>query len=125
MGWHRVAGLGEIQPGKPKIVTVGNKEIGIFFEQSHYYAVLNICPHNRSEICKGRVTGTLLADCQGGYELQSDNLVLRCPWHHWEFHLDTGKAVIPSVRQRMMVYPVKIEEQSVYIHISSGKDESE
>ncbi|MDF2724279.1 MAG: Rieske [2Fe-2S] protein [Paenibacillus sp.] len=117
MAWHRVAGLEQIKPGKPLILTVANKEIGIFYEQSNYYAVMNICPHKQAEICKGRVSGTLWASANGEYDLQHDALVLRCPWHHWEFSLDCGKAVIPSVKQRLRLFPVKVEQEQLYVDI--------
>jgi 3-phenylpropionate/trans-cinnamate dioxygenase ferredoxin subunit len=117
MEWHLVAEVGEIAPGKPKLVTVDNKQIGIFLEGGAYYAVLNYCPHAKAEICKGRVTGTLFSPAPGEYDMRHDALVLRCPWHHWEFALDTGKAVISSVKQRLKTYQVKVEDGSIYVEV--------
>jgi nitrite reductase/ring-hydroxylating ferredoxin subunit len=117
MEWHHIASTDEIQPGHPKLVRIAGKEIAVFYEQSAYYAVQNICPHKQAEICKGRVSGTLLATATGEYDMQHNSLVLRCPWHHWEFNLATGRAVIPSVRQRLIKFPVKAEDNGVYIYV--------
>lgn len=115
MEWHLAAGVEEVAPGKAKIVTINNKEIGIFQEGGAYYAVLNICPHNRAEVCKGRVTGTLFSSMPGEYEMRHDALVLRCPWHRWEFSLDTGRSTIPSVKERIKTYEVKVEDGSIFV----------
>lgn len=109
MKWHRVADIGEIEPKTSKLVEVAGKKVGIFHENGSYYAVLNVCPHAKAEICRGKVTGTLFASARTQtYEMRHDLLALRCPWHHWEFSLETGKAIIPSVRQRLKTYQVKV-----------------
>jgi nitrite reductase (NADH) small subunit len=115
MKWHLVASVGELAPGKAKLVTVDNKQLGIFHEGGAYYAILNFCPHAKAEICKGRVTGTLFSPAPGEYDMRHDMLVLRCPWHHWEFSLDTGKAVIPSIKQRLQIFQVKVENDNVFV----------
>lgn len=119
--WHLVARVGDISSGSPKLVTVEEKEIGVFYERGKYYAVLNYCPHFRAEVCRGRVTGTLFCDASEknseNYDLRQDEVVLRCPWHHWEFSLDTGRAVIPSVKQRLKTYDVRIDDDSVYVSV--------
>jgi nitrite reductase/ring-hydroxylating ferredoxin subunit len=117
MEWHRISNKDEIKPGSPRFVTFAGKEIAIFYEQSNYYAVLNVCPHKQAEICKGRVSGTLWATGTGEYDMQHDSLVLRCPWHHWEFDLSTGRAVAPSVRSRLRMFPVKEEAGELFISI--------
>jgi nitrite reductase (NADH) small subunit len=40
--------------------------------------------------------------------------VLHCPWHGWEFDLDSGRCP-EDVRMRVAVYPVKIESGRVLI----------
>ncbi|SDJ01942.1 Rieske (2Fe-2S) protein [Paenibacillus naphthalenovorans] len=117
MAWNLVAREGEIAPGKAKLVQVDNKQIGIFYEENKYYAILNICPHFHAEICKGHVTGTLIFHSFEEYEMRHDELVLRCPWHHWEFAMDSGKAVIPSIKQRLKTYEVKVEDGNVFVAV--------
>lgn len=117
VSWRWVARTEELTPGKAKIVKVDNREIGIFREQNNYYAVLNVCPHFHAEICKGRITGTLIAEDPDTLRMRHDLLVLRCPWHHWEFDIKTGKAIIPSIKQKLKVYEVKEENGDIYINV--------
>jgi nitrite reductase/ring-hydroxylating ferredoxin subunit len=107
MSWHLAASVGEISPGKPKIVSVNGKEIGIFHEGGRYFAVLNFCPHFGAPICRGKVFGAVMADESGSQFYDSSRLVLRCPWHRWEFDLETGQALTP-IRQRLKTYPVHL-----------------
>lgn len=117
MEWHFVTTVDDtnFSNGKSKIVTIGNKEIGVFHYNGKYYAFLNYCPHFGAEICKGRITGTLYSSEPGEFEMKHDELALRCPWHHWEFHVDSGKAVIGSIKQRARVYEVKVEDDKVFV----------
>lgn len=117
MALYPVAKDGEISSGYPKIVIIEGKEIGVFYEQKQYYAILNYCPHKKAEICKGRVSGTLYCNKFDNYEMKYDELVLRCPWHHWEFSMKTGKAVIHDVKQRLKTFQVIVEKGIVYINI--------
>lgn len=117
MEWHCVANIEDIVVGRPKIVTVAGKEIGIFYEGDRYYAVLNVCPHRKAEVCKGRVSGTVFSSSVNEYQVRNDVLVLRCPWHRWEFELNTGRAVIPSVKQRLKTYQVRIENGNIFVAV--------
>jgi nitrite reductase/ring-hydroxylating ferredoxin subunit len=119
MALHHIADVGEIASGQRKLVTIGNKEIGIFNEEGRYYAVLNMCPHAYAPICEGRIQGTLTADTDGAieaYTLDSGRKVLRCPWHHWEFELETGQAVC-HIKQRLKTYPVHVEGISIMLEV--------
>jgi len=110
MTWHKVAQVEEIQQGKPKIVLVKGKEVGIFYENGRYFAVLNFCPHFGAPVCLGKVFGAVTADEPGKLSYDASRLVLRCPWHRWEFDLETGVALTP-IRQRLKTYSVQIDEQ--------------
>ncbi len=45
MARHVVATVGEIAPGRSKIVTVAGREIGVFNVADEFYALINRCPH--------------------------------------------------------------------------------
>lgn len=116
MTWHDAAGTDEVTPGNPKIVKIAGKEIGVFQEGGSYHAVLNFCPHAGAEICRGRVTGRVECDADGKLTYNADARTLRCPWHHWEFDLATGEAVVP-MRSRLKIYPVRIEGNRIQVDI--------
>jgi nitrite reductase/ring-hydroxylating ferredoxin subunit len=117
MTWHTVAQSGEISPGRPKLVEVEGKEIGVFYHKEVYYAVLNVCPHARAPVCLGRIDAPVFVSPQGQYELQSDRPTLRCPWHHWEYDLQTGRAILEGIRQRVRIFPVKQEDGQIWVDV--------
>lgn len=117
MTWHAVAQAGEIAPGRVKLVDVDGKEIGVFCHEEEYYAVLNVCPHAPAPVCRGRIDAPLFVSPQGQYELRKDRPTLRCPWHHWEFELRTGRGILSSVRQRLRTYPAKLDDGQIWIDV--------
>lgn len=116
MAWHEVAQVGEVAPGKPKILTVAGKELGVFYEGERYFAVLNFCPHYGAPICLGKVTGAVTSSEPGQQDYDHQRLVLRCPWHRWEFDLETGAALAP-IRQRIKTYPVRREGETLWVEL--------
>jgi nitrite reductase/ring-hydroxylating ferredoxin subunit len=110
---YEVGPASEIPPGARKIVyPTGGAGIGVFNVDNNYYAVKNVCPHMGAPLCQGKVTGTTkplrTPDGQVGMEWIRDGEILRCPWHHWEFELATGRTLFPS-RQRVATYQVAVE----------------
>jgi len=98
------------------IVNVGGKEIGIFFEGGKYYAVLNYCPHWGAPICRGRVVGRVTCVDNERITYDPDAKTLRCPWHHWEFDLESGQPVA-AIRERLKVFPVRTQDETVYVKV--------
>jgi nitrite reductase (NADH) small subunit len=109
-----VAGrVAEIPPGSRKIARPhGGQGIGIFNVAGRFYALKNVCPHQGAQLCLGRVTGTTEARARpdGSPEVHwvRDGEIIRCPWHHWEFEIATGRTVFPS-RNRVATYDVEVE----------------
>jgi nitrite reductase/ring-hydroxylating ferredoxin subunit len=42
-------------------------------------------------------------------------MVVTCPWHRWEFVLDTGESYCHVTTKRLVTYPVEIESGEVYV----------
>ncbi len=114
MGWRTVALAEGVDSGSSKIVEVDGREIGIFHVDDRYYAVINHCPHWGAPICRGRVFGRTVCDNDGRLSYDHDAHTLRCPWHHWEFDLETGRAVAP-IPQRLKVYPIRVSDGEIQI----------
>lgn len=126
MAWQQSGvPFAEVPQEKARIVSVGDKQIGLFREGEAVYAVLNFCPHFGAPVCEGKVfAGCVTAETPvalGAAERQplafdAGRLVLRCPWHHWEFDLKTGAPLAP-IRQRLKTYPVKVENGEVWVDV--------
>ena len=110
-----VARVGEIAPGKHKIISIGNKTIGIFNVNGNISAILNVCPHELGPVCQGKVGGTTLPSQPGEYNWGRDGEIIFCPWHGWEFDMQTGVCLTdPTVRLRL--FPISVEDSIIYIH---------
>jgi len=96
------AGPADLPIGGRRIVQLDTYSIGVFRIESGYYGIVNYCPHEGAELCKGRLTGTNMpTDKISNYEWGCEGRILRCPWHKWEFDLITGQHVAdPSFRAR-------------------------
>ena len=51
------------------------------------------------------------------YRYGRESRVLRCPWHGWEFDLETGEKLFDvTERARVRTYPVSVEDGRVVIN---------
>jgi nitrite reductase/ring-hydroxylating ferredoxin subunit len=119
MAKHVVAKVGEIADGERLLVTIQNRSIGIFNVNGKFYALLNRCPHRGAELCRGSVLGRLDADGPGELRWTDERYMLQCPWHGWEYDLETGRSYFDS---SVRPYPVAVEEgERVREEIDAGE----
>jgi len=117
MARHAVAAVGEMPPGVRKIVRIEGREVGVFNLDGEYYALKNACPHQGARVCLGRVVGTTLPSDVHEYRYDQEGRILRCPWHSWEYHIETGQSVFdPNVR--VVTYGVDVTDEQVCVTIS-------
>lgn len=115
---YAVAKTTELPPGTRKIVTIENREIGIFNVHGKLFAIRNICPHRSGPLCKGRTRPLVISqgDLNIGYEREDE--IIKCPWHQWEFDLRTGKSITDD-DLRIRTYAVEIEDDTILINLHS------
>ncbi|QGQ95206.1 Rieske (2Fe-2S) protein [Paenibacillus psychroresistens] len=112
MTTHFVAHVDQIEEGKPIIIEVQGRSVGVYSINGEYYALHNYCPHAGAPICKGLVVGTALPSEVYEYEFGRLGEIVRCPWHGWEFEIKTGLALHdPNVRVKS--YPVVVENGEI------------
>lgn len=116
MALHHVADLHELEEAKAKIVSVEGRSIGIFKSNGKIYAVRNLCPHKRAPVCRGQLRGTFLPSDPSSFVFGMENQVLQCPWHGWEFDLETGEQM-SGKSSRLTLYPVKLQDGSVFLDL--------
>lgn len=115
---HRVADVEEIPAGEALIVEAGGRSVGVFKVSGRFYAVKNICPHKQAPLCRGTVGGTMLPSSKPGeLEFGLEGRVLKCPWHGWEFDLETGECLFGVSDRRVATYPVEVVDGQVYVEI--------
>jgi nitrite reductase/ring-hydroxylating ferredoxin subunit len=109
--------VSELQPGTRKIVTIRGREIGVFNFHGKFYAVNNSCPHHQAPLCIGQVTPEMGSAGIGDYELKDGPPILSCPWHSYEFNMETGANLGFPDRYRVKTYQAKAEGDDVVIYI--------
>jgi nitrite reductase/ring-hydroxylating ferredoxin subunit len=96
----------------------GSRQIAIFNVEGELHALPNICPHQLGPLCRGKISGTLVATEESGWSAEWvwDGEIVTCPWHGLEFHIPTGQCLAyPNVRLRN--YEVIVEDGIVKVAV--------
>jgi nitrite reductase (NADH) small subunit len=102
--------------GKCSIVKVDGREIGIaVLGNGEYRAVRNLCPHKGAPVCKGLLTGTMAPTEVDELVYERDGEILVCPWHGYEFDLNTGAMVHQEATEKLLMYPVEVKNGEVLV----------
>lgn len=88
-----VAKAADIPPNTRKLVIVKGRPIVVFNLNGEWFGLLNRCPHQGGNLCKGRQVGLVRADSPGNYVYSREGEIIRCPWHGWEFDIRTGRSI--------------------------------
>jgi len=104
-----VARAEEFPPGTRRIVEIEGRSIGVFNVDGKYYALRNSCPHQGGPLCEGRVLGSVTSSRPGEYLYDPERKLVACPWHNWEFDMETGQSWFDPARTRVKPYDVVIE----------------
>lgn len=115
---YEVARVEDIPDRDGMIVTVGSLEIGLFRSGDTIRAWRNHCPHMAAPVCRGTVTGTMLTTEVYQYRYGRDGEILQCPWHGWEFDLESGRHLAPGSSARLRGYPVEIVNGMVVVTLA-------
>src|SRR5262249_32441996 len=80
-----------------RVLRVDSFEFGIFREGDRLVAYENNCPHDGGPVCQGkvipRVEEELASDQRSrGLRFSKKKRNIVCPWHGWEFDIDTSRA---------------------------------
>ncbi|RVV98135.1 Rieske (2Fe-2S) protein [Mesobaculum littorinae] len=111
MGRHVICRVDEIPEGKGKRVDVEGRSIAIFNRgDGRFSAISNTCPHEGAELCWGKIAAFADATGPGQYTTVEDREMVRCPWHGWEFDLETGRSYCDPKRVRVKAFDVSVDE---------------
>lgn len=109
----------EFPPDRFRVVSVEGREVGILRRSDGTVrAVLNVCPHRRGPICTGRFGGSWTPTEPGTLSWGLEGRVLQCPWHGWEFDVDTGESLFGTSQMRLLTYEAWVENGSVHVDLT-------
>lgn len=112
-----VATVDEIPRGKGIGVDVNGIEIAIFNVKDDFYAISNRCAHQRAPLCRAGEE-KINADhtwsgTRGGVD--EDECTVACPWHLWEWDLETGTHEASG--QRIGTFDTAVDGEDVLVRI--------
>jgi nitrite reductase/ring-hydroxylating ferredoxin subunit len=107
----------ELQPGQNKLVSVDGVNIALFNVNNKIHGFRNECPHMGAPLVFGKVTGTMVPSEPHAYEYGCDNEIVRCPWHGWEFQMESGQSLYDCKKGlRLQKFDVRKEEGSIVLY---------
>jgi 3-phenylpropionate/trans-cinnamate dioxygenase ferredoxin subunit len=106
----------DLPEGARKVVMMGRREIAVFNVGGRLYAIFNRCPHHQAPLHTGPIYGTSMPGAVGEYKYGLEGRVLRCPWHHYEYDLDTGRCLADPERLRVKTYRIREEGEDIAVY---------
>ena len=106
--------LAELPPGTSTTVKAFGTTVAVFNVEGQVFALSNHCPHHGGPLCHGRISGAVLPSQPYEYRYGREGRVLTCPWHGWEFDIESGRTIFdPSVRVK--IYEARIEKDEIVL----------
>src|ERR1700743_1238059 len=116
-----VCGSAAVPEGGRLVVDIDDRTIGIFRVRSKLYAYENTCPHQGGPVCQGTILPRVIERIEAGgesrgFDFHEGDLPLVCPWHGFEFNLETG-CHPAKADARLVTVPVEEAEGVVRVGI--------
>lgn len=102
MNFTQVCTIDDLPHDSQKIVSLGNRKVALFHYNGKISAIANACLHKAGPLGLGEVSA------------KYDGLYVTCPWHGWEYNIETGSAP-PGYPDQQALYEVKIEGANIFI----------
>jgi len=94
-----VCNLNEIPKNEMRCVSLADRNVLVANTADGVFVADEMCTHEDARLCAGNLTGTYV----------------KCPLHGSRFELTTGKVLDDPADEDLVVYPVSIIEDIVYI----------
>jgi nitrite reductase/ring-hydroxylating ferredoxin subunit len=113
----------EFADGDYRILRVDDFEFGVFRQGNRMVAYENHCPHDGGPVCQGKVIPRVeeeLAPDQTSRGLRfakRRNVV--CPWHGWEFDIETGRHCGDG-RWRLRPVDIEVRDERIYVTLPAS-----
>ncbi|GAC1405080.1 MAG: Rieske (2Fe-2S) protein [Candidatus Velthaea sp.] len=117
---HLLGEASDFAPQTCVVREIDGRSIAIWHQDGKFYATRDACPHMGAPLSCGTIEGTMLPSRAKEYSYGMEGHVLRCPWHGYEFSLDTGEPLFGTSDLRVITYPVTLEADQLYIELKSA-----
>ena len=103
MSYQRIVEVEDLWSGEMRGLEMNGDRILLVNLDDQIYAYADTCPHQKSRLSEGTLTGK----------------VIRCARHHWEFDVCTGNGLNPQ-NTCLKSFPVRIDGQYIFVDIDAG-----
>lgn len=118
-------GEDEVAPGQLREAVIGGVSLVIVRKRDgSFRALRNRCMHEGAPLAGGKLHPLVIGPDVGVYAESDDRDVLECPWHGYEYDLDTGRSPADPVKVRVRSYDVSVENHRVILNRPGGIGES-
>lgn len=117
---HVLCHLAEIEPGTVRGFMAGKRRIAAArLDDGTLRVVADTCPHQAARMSLGNIERMWVSDTPGTHEQSESRNVLLCPWHGFEFDLETGgDPCVPGRPDlRLRTYRVEVEHDEVVVYL--------
>jgi toluene monooxygenase system ferredoxin subunit len=104
MSLQKIASLQDLWNGEMLSLEVAGNNILLVNVDDRIYAYSDACPHQKSRLSEGSLTGK----------------TLRCARHHWEFNVCTGHGINPQ-NVCLREFPVTIESGDIFLDLDDER----
>jgi nitrite reductase/ring-hydroxylating ferredoxin subunit len=116
-----VGNRAELADGSRIMVEWAGREVCVFGHGSRFHAFENKCLHQGGPVAEGVVLGKVecVLDDQKralGERFSETETHLVCPWHGWEYDLETGRSVT-APRSGLRRFDVRVDGHYVYLEV--------
>jgi 3-phenylpropionate/trans-cinnamate dioxygenase ferredoxin subunit len=123
VAWYDVGSVEDFAQPRFLPTTIPGKDVWVMrTPDGRWYALKNTCPHQGGPICMGEVRGTFLPSEPGEYVFGREYGMIKCPYHGWEFDLETGQPLFTPGNERVVRYDVQVGPASLYeVKVEDGR----
>jgi nitrite reductase/ring-hydroxylating ferredoxin subunit len=118
-----VGTLQDLADGDHRVFAIETLEVGIFRVGDRIMAYENNCPHAGGPVCQGkifnRVDEALTPDKKSAGLKFSERRHVVCPWHGYEFDIETG-CHPGDARMRLRRVKVEVRDGQIYVRVPSA-----
>ena len=118
--WIEVASLDDLPPGSAREFTHEGRAYALFRVGDQVFAYENNCPHAGGPVCQGRifqrVDEGLTPDKKSTGLKFSDRRHIVCPWHGYEFDVETG-CHTGDARMRLRKVRAEVRDGQIYLRV--------
>jgi 3-phenylpropionate/trans-cinnamate dioxygenase ferredoxin component len=102
--WVTAARVGEIEPGRVKVVEVGERRLAVCNVDGQYYCIDDVCTHDGGSLDQGELLGDQI----------------ECPRHGALFDVKTGRALTLPAVLPVDTYEVRVEGGEVQVKVDGN-----